>query len=91
MLFGSGGVLDQRAVTGLAAYVGVLPDFFLVLHIRVTGLTCVVAGKLGRPGSDLSDGCSAIVSVLSEACWDDVVSHHQKNQEGEHEESGKSK
>jgi len=91
MLFESRSVLDQRPVAGLAVYVRVLSDLLLVLHVRMTGFAGVVAGKLGRPGSDLSDGSTTIVSVLSEASWDDVVSHHQKDQEGEYEESRKSK
>lgn len=83
--------LDQRSVAGLAVYVRVLSVLLLVLHIRVTCFTCVVAGELCGTGCDFADGGSAVVSVLSEAFGDDEVSHHQKYHEGEDKESRKSK
>jgi hypothetical protein len=62
------------------------PFFFLVLHVRMSGTGCVASSKPSRvSGVFPCCGC-AVVSVLSEVCWDDVVSHHQRYQEGVSEE-----
>ncbi len=91
MLLGSGHLLDQRSVAGLAVYVSVLSVFLLVQHVRMTGFACVMAGKLGGVRRDFADGGCPVVSILSKAFGDDEVSHHQKHQEGEDKESRESK
>ena len=82
-----------RRLTGAPpAYLRVLSGFlFLLEHTRMRGFACAVSSKPSRVYSSFSDGGCAVVSLSSEACWDDSVSHQQRYQEGVQEESRKSK
>jgi hypothetical protein len=63
----------------------------LVERVHLGYLNSAAAGEFGWSRRGFADGGSTVVAVLPEASGDDVVSHHQKYQEGEDEESRKSK
>ena len=60
-------MLGLRSVASLASNHHVLTQLFLIYHIGMATFAGIVPGKRHRPGRGLSDGCSAIVAILSKA------------------------
>ena len=82
-------MLLLRPVACFAVHVSMLTLRLRFRDIRVTGLTCVVAGVLDWMSGNLSYRCPAIMSVLAKASGDNKVPHNQKNQKGEDKQTRK--
>ena len=87
---GIGGMLGQRAVASFAMDTGVHSGLLLCCDVRVAGFACGLSGEVNWPGSDLGDGRSAIVSVLSEALRNDEVASDQEQDKHHRKEKGES-
>jgi hypothetical protein len=59
------------SVAGFAGNVGVTAQFLLVYDVGVAALAGVMAGENWRAGSDLGDGVSAVVAILTETFGND--------------------
>lgn len=82
-------MLILRAMACFAVHVSMLTLRLRIRRVRVTCLTCVVAGVLDWMSGNLSYRCPAIMSVLAKASGDNKVPHHQKNQKREDKETRK--
>ena len=83
-------MFGQRSVAGFAIHMRMLALALQIEDIGMAGLASLVTGKFHRSGRNLANGIAAIVTVLSEALWNDVTSNHEKDHESENEESRKS-
>jgi hypothetical protein len=70
-------------MASFAIHMRVFAVLFCVQNVGVAAFASLMTGKLHRAGCHLTDGCTAIMPVLSKTLWDNVVPHHQKHQEGE--------
>lgn len=74
-------MLALWAVTGFTRYVRVTAKLFLIDNVGVAAFADFVAGEGGCAGSDLGDGITAIVTVLSKALWDDCGAEDDEGQQ----------
>lgn len=83
-------MLGQGSVARLAVHVRMLAFALYIEDIAMAGFACLMAGELYLPCSDLANRSAAIVPILSEASWNDVMPNDEKDDEGENEESRES-
>lgn len=84
-------MLRQWSMARLAIHVRVLAFALQIEHIGVARLARLVTGELYRTGCNLTDRIAAIVPELPEAARNHIMSNDEENDEGENEESRKSK
>ena len=82
-------VLGKRTMAGFAVDTGVLAFGLGVLNIGVAVQAGLVTGESDRARGHFVDGGGAVVSVLTEALGNHEAADQEKDQEGHHEESGK--
>ena len=81
-------MFGKRSVASFAGECRMLALLLQIGDVGVTGLTSLVAGNRNRPGSDLGNGISAVVSVLAEAArYDRSAQDHKTKQCDQHDRS----
>jgi len=82
------GVLDQRTMAGFAIDVRVPAVPFLFQNVAVTALAGLMSGEIHRPGSQLGQGISAKVSVLSKTFRNQDAAQDKKEEKAKAKHRG---
>jgi len=82
------GVPGQSSVAGFAGNDQVAAQLFLIDDVGVAGFADFVSGVGDGAARDLSDGVTAIVSVLAEAVGDNGGAEDEEGHQCDHHDSG---
>jgi hypothetical protein len=74
-------------MTGFTTNSGMLTLLRLLNYFDMTGLAGLATSEVDRPGRDLRDGRSTIVTVTPEAVRYEAAAYRQKDQKSRHENS----
>ena len=77
----------QWPVACLTVHMRVLASAFGVKDVCMAVLACLMARKFDGMGRNLADCIAAIVTILPEAGWDNVMSNDKKDNESKNKES----
>ena len=85
------GIVGVRGLGSVAGFAGdddVLPEFFLIDDVGVTGLTDVVSSVSDGAGGNFSNGGTPIVAVLAKTAGDDGGAQDHERDQGDGHDHG---